>query len=237
MDEPRRAEARPVTVTEEVRKLLVIPAYEEGPELAAMVTRARQYVHEILVVDDGSAQPLTADCTVVRHNVNQGKGAAIATGLAYARQHGYAHVAFMDGDGQHDEKYLPALFLALQTHPVVVGSRRRDWDRAMPAVRRLTNLLMTALLSWLGGVRMEDTQCGFRALRVEIIDRLPLTSRHFEAESEMLLQAAWQGLSIGWVPIPTIYAERPSHIRAWRDTCRFLAMLGRAWKAKKKTPA
>lgn len=237
MDELAKAEAPGVSASADRRRLLVIPAYEEGPELAALVARARPFVSDVLVVDDGSAVPLSAPCALVRHPVNRGKGAAIVTGLDYARAHGYEQVAFMDGDGQHDVERLPALFAALDTHPVAVGSRRRDWDRAMPWVRRRTNQFMTWLLSRLGGVVMEDTQCGFRALRVEVSERLPLTSRHFEAESEMLLQAAWQGLPIAWVPIPTIYAQRPSHIRAWRDTRRFVAMLWRAWRAKKKTPA
>lgn len=213
-----------------MRTLLVIPAFNEGPTLQAVVDSAAPFADEVLVVDDGSVPPvvLQPGVRLVRHERNRGKGAALKTGIRFASNHGFSAVGFMDGDGQHDVNRLPSLWHALERFPVVVGSRCGDWDKKMPFLRRWTNRSMSALLGWFGGQPMPDSQCGFRALRTEVACALPIESDCFEAESEMLLQAAWRGLEIGWVPIPTIYASRPSHIHPLRDTIRFLRMLRRA---------
>lgn len=138
--------------------LVVIPAYNEGWQLHSVVESVTRFADHVLVVDDGSCPAVSlssGEVTVLRHGRNQGKGAALRTGLEYALAHGYTKIAFMDGDGQHDPSCLPAFFAALDHYPVAVGTRRRDWTVAMPRLRRWTSMRTDVLNNFLSPFRME----------------------------------------------------------------------------------
>jgi len=109
---------------------VVIPCFNEGASIAAVVAAARRQFPRVLVVDDGStddtaARAQSAGAQVVRHAKNLGKGAALRTGLAQARQQGFEWAFTLDGDGQHAPDGIPAfLECAGQTGALlVVGNR------------------------------------------------------------------------------------------------------------------
>ena len=103
-------------------------------------------------------------------------------------------------------------------------SRMRN-PEAMPLLRRVTNRLMSWVISRLIGQKVPDSQCGYRLLSRPFAEAFHPTTDHFELESEMLVQAARLGFRIGAVPIPATYGPAPSHIRPARDTLRFLRFL------------
>lgn len=217
-----------------MRVVAVIPAYNEEASIARVVSATLPYVEQVVVVDDGSrdrtaAQAEEAGAHVIRQPRNGGKGAALEAGADYAIATGFDAVVALDADGQHDPKSIPALVtpLADGTADMSVGSRKRAWSTYMPLVRRLTNASMSWLLSKVAGQPMEDTQSGFRCISVAVLRNVRVQTRHFEAESEFLLQAARAGWRIAWVPIVAIYGAdvRPSHIHPLRDAYRFLKML------------
>ena len=179
---------------------------------------------DVLVVDDGSSddtaeQAAEAGATVIRLPENAGKGAALNRGFDEAQAQGFDAVITMDGDGQHAPDDLPTFIEAYARGPhcVLIGNRMAD-TRSMPAVRRWTNRIMSAWLSRLMRQDVPDTQNGFRLYALEALGPFRARSERFDAESEILLHLAAQGVSIGSVPVSTRYGAEQSKIRPVRDT-------------------
>ncbi len=221
------------------RGCVIIPALNEEQRIAAVVRRVRELGPAVVVVDDGSADGTSreaeaAGATVLRHEVNRGKGAALQTGFQYAREQGFDYVITMDGDGQHDPADLPRFVEAyVRTGiPVLVGNRMTDAG-GMPLVRRLTNRFMSGLLSHEMGQYVPDTQCGYRLFRCDVVPLVSTESTRYAAESEILLHVADRGIRIDSVPVATIYRDEKSKINPFKDTVRFFSML-RRYRRKKR---
>ena len=209
----------------------VIPAKDAQSTIASVVTAIRDAVPgiRVLVVDDGSTDATgetarAAGAHVVRHPVNQGKGAALQTGFDEALRLGADQVIAMDADGQHDPAYARGLLDALQSADMVIGSRERD-RTGMPWLRRKTNDVTTWWVSKLAGQRIPDSQSGYRAFRANVLQAVRPKSTRFEYESEFLIAAARQGFRIGQAPIPTLYNAPGSHINPVHDTIRFIRLV------------
>lgn len=215
------------------RILAVIPAHDEGPRIEAVVAGSARHV-PVLVIDDGSADDTAeraeaAGARVHRQVPNQGKGAALRAGFRTALDEGYDGAVTLDGDGQHDPSELPRFLAACESEPrpeLVIG--RRDF-RQMPPMRRLANTLGTIAFSWAVGERVPDNQSGYRLLGRRLLERtLASKERGFEFEVEMITTAIREGLPIAWVPIRTIYAGEPSHIRPLDHLRHFVRIVRRA---------
>lgn len=216
-----------------MRVAAVIPAYNEAARVAPVVRGVRERGIEPLVIDDGSADETSAvaaeaGATVIRLPQNRGKGVALKTAFAWAIDRGLDAVITMDADGQHDPADLPVLVrqAVRRRADIVVGSRMGD-VRTMPLVRLLTNFWMSALLSLVAGVRMPDTQSGYRLIRTRVLRTVRLVSDRYDMESELLVRAARLGFRITDAPIRTLYLGGPSSIRPHVDTLRFLRLLVR----------
>ncbi|HEY8240674.1 MAG TPA: glycosyltransferase family 2 protein [Kiritimatiellia bacterium] len=213
------------------RVAVVIPAYREETRISRVVTEVLKYCKDVIVVDDGSPDRTgevakAAGATVLKHDVNQGKGVSLNTGFQYVRKQGFDVVITMDADGQHAPAELPKFIEAYErTHiPVLIGSRMAEL-KTMPRVRRWTNLFMSWLLSRLMGQYVADTQCGFRLYRCDVLPFVPVGAERFAAESETLLRMADRGIRMDSVRISTIYGDEKSKINPVTDTVRFFGML------------
>jgi glycosyltransferase involved in cell wall biosynthesis len=204
----------------------LIPAYDEGPRVGAVVEAASRCL-PVLVVDDGSrddtaARAEAAGATVVRQLPNAGKGAALRMGFRIAMGAGCEAVVTLDADGQHDATEIPAFLAACEADRpgLIVG--RRDFA-AMPPVRRLSNLLGGVALSIAIGRWIPDNQSGYRLVGRPLMRALLDSDEDgFEFEIEMIARCIALGLPISWIPIRTIYAGEPSHIRPWRHLREFV---------------
>ncbi len=211
----------------------VIPVYNEAEHIREVVARCVAHA-DCLVVDDGSsddtaARAEEAGARVVRREVNEGKGAALQVGFEIAEREGYDAVVTLDGDGQHDPDEIPRFLAAAASEPdcgMIIGCRMQD-ARAMPFVRRWTNRVMSAVISWLCGQKVLDTQCGYRLLRVSMLKQLRVTAAHYDIESEMLVQACRAGFRVKEIPIRAIYRGERSKIRVGRETFNFLKLVCR----------
>ena len=204
------------------RILALVPGYEEGPRIGAVVTAASRHL-PVLVIDDGSlddtaARAEAAGARVLRQVPNQGKGAALRAGFRAALDEGWDAVVTLDADGQHDPdeiaRFVAAFATAGASGPrpeLVIG--RRDFAR-MPPVRRLANSVGTRAFSWAVGQRIPDNQSGYRLLgRRLMAAMLDSGEAGFEFEVEMIAVCLRRGWTLAWVPISTIYAGEPSHVR------------------------
>jgi len=213
----------------------LIPCYFEERHIRDVASRVKQQLNTVLVVDDGStdgteAEAKAAGVEVIRHAANQGKGAAIKTGLRnLAERAGIEYALILDGDGQHAPEEIPRFIAAAnQTKaPMLVGNRMSD-TRKMPFVRKMTNQLMSSQISKVCGQWVPDTQCGFRMIHRELLPSMvAIATTKFDYETEMLVVASRRGCAIGAVPISTIYGDEKSKIHPVRDTIRFYEMMQR----------
>jgi len=210
----------------------LIPAYQEGPRIPAVVEAAWRHL-PVVVVDDGSTDDTAAaaeqaGATVLRQHPNAGKGAALRAGFRHALAAGADAVITLDADGQHDPDEIPAFLEAWEaSRPgLIVG--RRDF-RSMPPVRRASNTIGGWLLSAAIGRSVPDNQSGYRLVSRPLMYALSDSDESgFEFEVEMIARCIALGLPIGWVPIRTIYAGEPSHIRPWRHFTEFLRVSRKA---------
>ncbi len=191
-----------------------------------MVAGAHSHV-PVVVVDDGStddtaAEAEAAGALVIVQRPNAGKGAALRTGFRYAIEQGAEAVITLDADGQHDPAEIARFLLAFDASrpELIVG--RRDFG-AMPPVRRLSNTLGGWVLSAAIGRRIADNQSGYRLIGRELMRAL-LDSEEdgFEFEVEMIARCIALGLPMTEVPISTIYAGEPSHIRPFAHLGSFV---------------
>ena len=210
----------------------MIPAFNEGRRIAEVVSVARFHL-PIIVVDDGAADDTAArardaGATVVEQHPNRGKGAALRAGFRRALDDGAEAVVTLDADGQHDPAEIPAFLVAWASDPrpdLVVG--QRDFGQ-MPAVRRLANEIGGRLVSWAAGRHVPDNQSGYRLLSRPLAEAtLTSDERGFEFEVEMIGTCIRLGGTIAWVPIRTIYAGEPSHIRPIQHLRQFIRIVGK----------
>lgn len=214
------------------RVIALIPAYEEGPRVAAVVEGAGRHL-PVVVVDDGSTDDTaraaeTAGATVIRQHPNAGKGAALRAGFRHALTDGAAAVLTLDADGQHDPAEIPAFLAAFRDRRpgLIVG--RRDLS-AMPPVRRLSNVLGGAAVSLALGRSVPDNQSGYRLVGRQLMQAMLASEESgFEFEVEMIARCVALGLPLEWVPIRTIYAGEPSHIKPLRHFREFVRVVRKA---------
>ena len=213
----------------------LVPAYREEKHIADVVRRARTQLDNVLVVDDGSpdataAQAREAGAEVTVHEQNQGKGAAIQTGLRVLIERGFDYILILDGDGQHRPEEIPRFLAAAEQEKtkLLVGNRMGD-THDMPWQRALTNQFMSFQISLLCGQRVADTQCGFRMIHRDLTPILLGRTGRFDYETEMLILAAWRGERISSVKISTVYGDEVSSINPVRDGLLFLRLMARYW--------
>jgi hypothetical protein len=129
-------------------------------------------------------------------------------------------VLTLDADGQHDPTYAPELLAALDEHDVVIGQRTRSGSN-MPLGRRMTNAMSSLAIAHVTGMRLDDTQSGFRAIRRRVLEAVDARGDRYEFETDFLIRAARAGFRVGSVAIPTVYGAT-SHFRGMRDSARIV---------------
>jgi glycosyltransferase involved in cell wall biosynthesis len=163
--------------------------------------------YEVLVVDDGSydksAEIAQARKATVLRECHKGKGFALRCGFRRAKGE---FVVTLDADGSHKPEEIPLVLLSLMEDRAdfVVGSRfanSEDNKTKIPKINRAGNRLFNTMTGYLTGLKITDSQSGFRAIRASLIKRMKLSSHGYEVESEMLVKALRMGARVAETPI------------------------------------
>jgi len=216
-------------MTEPLKVVAVIPLYNHATTVRRVAERTLEQLSELLVIDDGSdddgAETLAGlPLTLLRHEHNRGKGAAILTAAAEARRRGASHILTLDADGQHDPDDIPTLLRVLEqeSRAIVVG--KRDFEQeSIPGGSRFGRSFSNFWLRLQTGRSLGDTQSGFRVYPLYVLEGLSLWTRRYTFEIEVLVRAAWAGVPLHDAPISVYYPpgkERISHFRGFMDNWR-----------------
>ena len=207
---------------------IVIPAFNEGPSVAGVVSAmaAAAPWREIIVVDDGSgddtgARARQAGARVVSHPYNKGNGAAVKSGIRAASGE---FVLILDGDGQHRAADACRLVSRLGDFDLVVGARSGSTQAT--AARRLGNNALNGLASHLTGRLIPDLTSGFRAARREhLMEFLHLLPNGFSTPTTTTLAFIKAGYSVAFEPTDAAVRIGESKIRLAHDGARFLMII------------
>lgn len=209
--------------------LVLIPLYNHAGKVRQVAEGVLAQNYRLLVVDDGSsdggAESLAGlPLTLLRHERNRGKGAAILTGLAYAVEQGMSHLLTIDADGQHDPADIERLLRMQASDPgaIVVGKRDFSSDN-IPAASRFGRQFSNFWLRLQSGCKLGDVQSGLRCYPVAVLQRLKLRQSGYAFEVEVLVKAAWGGIALRDAEVSVYYPpadERISHFDLWRDNLR-----------------
>jgi glycosyltransferase involved in cell wall biosynthesis len=220
------------------RIAVLVPCYNAAATIPELTKRIAEFVElrDVIMVDDGSHDG-TRDAIVksgailLIHERNKGKGEALRTGFTTVLNRGYDGVITIDADLQHLPEHLPAFLEAAARFDIVVGTRAYHL-RNMPFLRWATNHLTSLVVTWLAGTKVHDSQSGYRYLSARAIRDVPLATVKYEMESEQLIRAGRMVMTIGEIPIETVYQGSRSYINPFIDTGRFIRMVLRNlfWK-------
>ena len=204
----------------------VIPTYNNARTVADIVRRTLAVCTDVIVVNDGSTDNTlemldNVKCEVISYSRNRGKGYALRRGLEAARAAGFDYAVTIDSDRQHSPEEIPQLIKAISTEPtLVVGSRNLQAD-GMPAGNTFANRFSNFWFRLQTGLRLPDTQTGFRVYPLHNLPCLKLLTYRYESELELLVFSAWRGVNIVPVPVSVSYpADRVSHFRPFYDFFR-----------------
>jgi glycosyltransferase involved in cell wall biosynthesis len=201
-----------MTETAELRKLAIVPAYNEADMVGRVVRDIRRHAprFDVVVVDDGSTDATateaeTEGAVVIRHPFNLGIGGAMQSGYQYALRNRYDVAVQVDGDGQHKPAYLGDMLSALETSgdaDMVYGSRfRGDPGYRVPMGRRVGNLIFSVVLSAITRQRISDPTSGFRMTNRRGIELFARDYPHDYPEVEAILMLHAHRLRIHEVPV------------------------------------
>ena len=212
------------------RFAFVIPVYNHAGTVAQVVKDAQTLGFPVFVVDDGSTDD-TYDkikdiqgIQILRHEQNQGKGAAILTGFAAAVKIADWAIT-MDADGQHYPEDAKKLVEALpqKSRPIVVGARSYMDGQHVPWTSSFGRKFSNFWVQTSGGPAISDSQSGFRIYPLPEALNLKTKARRFQFEVEILVHAKRNGLPVIEAPVRVHYnpeGGRISHFRPFVDFCR-----------------
>ncbi len=215
-----------------MRKCFVIPVYNHPWTVGDTVQQLLPFNYPIIVVNDGSdaqttavLQQLAATCPaidLVSHDVNQGKGGAVMSGLRRAHALGYSHALQVDADGQHNLADIPHLWRHAEQQPNALISGAPVYDDSIPTGRKIGRWI-THFWVWVETLSfsVKDTMCGFRvypiASAVALFDRVALGKR-MDFDIEVMVRLYWQGVTPVFMPTKVIYPQGGrSHFHVLHD--------------------
>jgi glycosyltransferase involved in cell wall biosynthesis len=222
------ASFRPIFVQK--KACVLIPTYNNEQTLEKVLRDVLTFTDQVIVVNDGSTDSTKdilgkfSHIELVSYEKNKGKGYALRQGFRRAVDLGYDYAISIDSDGQHFAEDLPKFLQGLEAHPsaVIIGARNMG-QSSVPGKSSFGNKFSNFWFWVETGLKMQDTQSGYRLYPVKQLSAINFFTRKFEFEIEVLVRASWSGLGIVHVPVSVFYPEkgkRVTHFRPFKDFTR-----------------
>lgn len=209
---------------------VVIPTYNNAKTIEGVIQSTLEYCDDVIVVNDGCTDGTKEiiekypQLIVVTHEVNQGKGMGLRNGFKKAVDSGFDYVISIDSDGQHYPSDFIIFLNKIEEKPgsLIIGARNMTVEN-VPAKSTFGNKFSNFWFWAETGIKLPDTQSGYRLYPVQRLKKIWLFTTKFELEIEVIVKAAWRGIPVIPVPVSVYYApqeERVTHFKASRDTTR-----------------
>ena len=195
---------------------LIVPCYNEGTVIFDVLTNARETLPNIVGVNDGSAddsaaQIRAAGAHLVDHPVNLGQGAAIQTGVEYARaQPGAKYFVTFDADGQHQVKDVMRMIERLRTEPldIIVGTRFAGQENSqVPWIKRAVLKTVVMLSPRTKKLGLTDAHNGLRAFNRTVAEEMNIRMNGMSHASEIVSMIEKHGWRVDEEPVDILYTE------------------------------
>lgn len=206
--------------------VVVVPTYNNPLTIANVANDVLSHGYRLIIVDDGSGVSVSSlvneheNLTILRHEVNQGKGEAIITGAKEAQKRGFSYFISLDGDGQHLASQIEKICGTCDgADQIVIGARNFEINN-VPNGSKFGRWFSNFWACWDTEQSITDSLSGFRLYPTSILDLIIKTKR-FDWEMEVLVKHAWKGRLIKEVTIECYYPtpeERVSHFKKFWDT-------------------
>lgn len=207
---------------------VIIPTYNNAKTLSKVIRGVQDHTSDIIVVNDGSTDNTVEilsefdSIEIITHQKNQGKGAALIHGFEKAYEKGFNYAITIDSDGQHDPDDIHdvAKIASENLGSVVMGSRNMN-QQDVPGKSSFGNKFSSFWFWAETGIRLTDTQTGFRAYPLEPLSKMHFYTRRFEFEIESIVRLAWRNVKFVEQPVGVTYQDdRVSHFRPFKDFAR-----------------
>ncbi|MDW7693437.1 DUF2062 domain-containing protein [Flammeovirgaceae bacterium SG7u.111] len=218
-------------ITKELKCCVVIPTYNNEHKIGKIIKDVLPYTSDLLVVNDGSTdstseilQSFDGQIHCINFPKNQGKGKALRTSFKWALSHGFDYVVSMDSDGQHFASDIPLFLEQIKENPnsLVIGARNMS-ETNVPGKSNFGNNFSNFWFWVETGIKLTDTQSGFRLYPVQAMEKIKYFTNRFEFEVEVIVKAAWKDIDVVNIPIQIHYdppEERVTHFRPFQDFSR-----------------
>lgn len=218
-------------IMEALHCCVIIPTYNNDTTLERVLTGVLQFTTNVIVVNDGATDTTPTllkkhpEVTQIHFPNNQGKGKALREGFKKAIALGYHYAITIDSDGQHFPQDIPRFVETLETSHdkkiLLIGARNMT-QAGVPKKSSFGNTFSNFWFWFMTGIKMTDTQSGYRLYPLKVIENLSFYTKKFEFEIEVIVKAAWRGVAVSNVPIQVHYdqVERVSHFRPFKDFTR-----------------
>ncbi|MBP9566449.1 MAG: glycosyltransferase family 2 protein [Sulfurospirillum sp.] len=206
--------------------IVVVPTYNNPLTIQRVAEDVLTHGYKLIIVDDGSSTPVASllkaheNLTLLRHETNQGKGAAIITGAKEAQKQGFEYFISLDGDGQHLASEIAKIVDACDgEHQIIIGARNFEINH-VPNGSKFGRWFSNFWACWDTEQHITDSLSGFRLYPTSILD-LVIETKRFDWEMEVLVKHAWKKRLIKEVVVECYYPkpeERVSHFKKFWDT-------------------
>lgn len=207
---------------------VIVPTYNNQKTLKKVLDSILDFTQNIIIVNDGSTDETSeilkqySQFTQIHHPKNIGKGRALRNGFRKAIEMNFEYAITIDSDGQHFASDIPNFIAEIQKEPnsLLIGSRNMTQEN-VPKKSSFGNKFSNFWFQFETGIKLEDTQSGFRLYPLKLIPKQFYTNK-FEFEIEVIVRSAWKGIIVKNIPIQILYdpTERVSHFRPFKDFTR-----------------